>query len=346
MSDQTTPLLALTMGDPAGVGPEIIAKAVAEPEVQRTSRPLVIADAAVMRAAIEITGVPLEVLAVQEPEQARFAPNTMVVLDLANVDLGSLKRGVIAPEAGRAAIDAIWRAAELAMADRVDAIVTAPIHKEAARQAGMPFPGHTEALAHLSGVPAGQESLMLASDRLRIAHVTTHCSIKSVASALRIERIVHVGHLAAEAARLMGAPRGRIALAGLNPHAGEHGLFGEEEASIIIPACEQLRAERVDAVGPLPPDTVFYRAFQGEFDAVVAMYHDQGHIAMKMVAFDDGVNVTLGLPIIRTSVDHGTAFDIAGTGKARAVNMLAAIRLATRMAATRRERVAAEAGAS
>ena len=325
------------MGDPAGIGPEIIAKAIAHPNVQSDCRPLVIADVTVMRAAVGIVGAALEVVPVHDPEQARFAPGTMQVLDLDNVDLGQLRRGEVDPSAGRAAIAAIWRAAELAVAERVDAIVTAPIHKEAARQAGLDYPGHTEALAHLCGVRPGGEAMMLASDRLRIAHVTTHRSIASVPQSLTTDRIVHVARLAAEAARLMGAPRGRVALAALNPHAGEHGLFGDEEARIITPAREQLRAEGLDVDGPFPPDTIFYRAYQGEFDAVVAMYHDQGHIAMKMVAFDDGVNVTLGLPILRTSVDHGTAFDIAGSGTAREVNMLAAMRLAARMARTRAE---------
>ncbi len=336
------PLLALTMGDPAGVGPEIIAKAVADPEVGALCRPLTIADAGVMRAAVEITGEPLRVVAVDEPEQARFEPGTLVVLDLRNVDLSTLRRGVVAAAAGKAAIEAIWRAAELALAGRVDAIVTAPIHKEAAKLAGMGFPGHTEALTYLSGLPPGSEAMMLASERLRIAHVTTHRPLASVAAALTTEQIAHIARLAAEAARLMGAPRARVAIAGLNPHAGEHGLFGDEEERIIRPAVEQLRAEGLDAEGPFPPDTVFHRAYEGEFDAVVAMYHDQGHIPMKMVAFDEGVNVTLGLPIIRTSVDHGTAFDIAGTGKARAVNMVAAIRMAARMARTRAELQAAQ----
>jgi 4-hydroxythreonine-4-phosphate dehydrogenase len=338
MAGDDRPLLAVTMGDPAGVGPEVIAKALAATEVREQSRPLVVGDAGVMRVAVKITGAPLEVVPILEPEDARIEPGTLAVLDLGNVDLGALRRGVVDAAAGRVAIEAIWRAAELAVAGRVDALVTAPIHKEAARQAGLGFPGHTEALTHLCGLPPGSEAMMLASDHLRIAHVTTHRSIASVPDALTTERIAHVARLAAEACRLMEAPRARVALAALNPHAGEHGLFGDEEERLIAPAREQLRAEGLDVDGPYPPDTIFHRAFEGEFDAVVAMYHDQGHVAMKMVCFDDGVNVTLGLPIIRTSVDHGTAFDIAGTGTAREVNMLSALRMAARMARTRAQR--------
>jgi 4-hydroxythreonine-4-phosphate dehydrogenase len=225
------------------------------------------------------------------------------------------------------------RAVELALAGVVGGVVTAPLNKEALHLAGHRYPGHTELLAHLCGVPDDEVTMLLAAPRLKVAHVSMHTSLRQAIELVRPARIARVVHLAERALVQMGVARPRIAVAGLNPHAGESRLFGDEDADHIAPTVAALRAEGLDVVGPLPPDTVFYRAYRGEFDVVVAMYHDQGHIPMKLVAFDEGVNVTLGLPIIRTSVDHGTAFDIAVTGKARADSMLAALRLGAAMVA-------------
>ncbi|MBO0689745.1 MAG: 4-hydroxythreonine-4-phosphate dehydrogenase PdxA, partial [Candidatus Dormibacteraeota bacterium] len=239
--------------------------------------------------------------------------------------------GRLSAEGGQAAVDAIRRAVELIGAGRYDALVTAPINKEALRLAGFSWPGHTEMLADLVGAP--DVRMLLVTDRLRVVHVSTHRSLRSAIEAVQTDRVLRTIELAAEAGRLLGSARPRVAVAGLNPHAGESGLFGDEERREIEPAVERAVAAGIDASGPWPPDTVFWRATQGEFEVVVAMYHDQGHIPIKLSGFDEGVNVTLGLPFPRVSVDHGTAFDIAGRGVARPGSMAEAIRLGARLAA-------------
>jgi 4-hydroxythreonine-4-phosphate dehydrogenase len=251
------------------------------------------------------------------------------VLDLANVDAGRLVRGRVSPEAGQAAADYIRRAVGLALEGQVAAVVTAPINKEALHAAGVPYAGHTEMLAALCG--ATDVAMLLVSGKLRVSHVSTHVSLRQAVERVSVERISRVADLTHQALKRMGFAAPRIALAGLNPHAGEGGLFGTEEAEIIGPAAETGRAAGMDVTGPYPPDSIFLRASQGEFDAVIAMYHDQGHIPIKLLGFYEGVNVTLGLPIIRTSVDHGTAFDIVGTGRADERSLVAALRLAAQM---------------
>lgn len=342
MSDK--PVLAITMGDPGGIGPEIIARALTHAEVYDRSRPLVIGERRAMEAAIRITGGPLEVRLVREPATAGEHPGTIDLIDLANIDIERLGRGRVCAEVGRAAYEYLELASQLALQGQVGAIVTAPLNKEALSQAGWVGVGHTELLARFAGVPDASVAMMLASNRLRVVHVSTHVSLRRAIEMVTPERILVAARLAGETARDIVGREPHLAVAGLNPHAGEHGLFGSEEQEHIQPAIEQLRAEGWHVSGPISPDTVFLRAANGDFDAVVAMYHDQGHIPSKFAGFDDTVNVTLGLPIIRTSVDHGTAYDIAGTGKANEANLLAAIDLAAQMAHNRERRGASAAG--
>lgn len=331
------------MGDPGGIGPEIIAKALAHANVYEESRPLVIGERRAMDAAIRITGVPLELQCVSDPTEIGGHPGTIDLVDLKNIDIEAIGRARVCPEVGKAAYEYLERATSLALKDEVGAVVTAPLNKEALSEAGWVGVGHTELLARFAGVPDKSVAMMLASNRLRVVHVSTHVSLRRAIELVTPERIMTAARLAGETARDIVGREPHIAVAGLNPHAGEHGLFGSEEEEVISPAIEMLRAEGWHVTGPVSPDTVFLRASQGDFDAVIAMYHDQGHIPSKFAGFDDTVNVTLGLPIVRTSVDHGTAYDIAGTGKANEANMLAAIELAAQMAVNRQRRLAASA---
>jgi 4-hydroxythreonine-4-phosphate dehydrogenase len=323
------------MGDPAGVGPEVIAKALEHAEVWEFCRPLLVGDAGWMAEAARLVGARRAVRALDAPGEAG-AGDSMDVLDLANVDAGRLTRGRVSAEAGQAAYEYVRHAVRLALAGEAAGVVTGPINKEALRAAGLRYAGHTEILADMCG--ARGVAMMLVAGRLRVSHASTHVSLRQAVERLNAERIEQVIHLTHSALLRLALPSvagraaPRIAVAGLNPHAGEGGLFGSEEQEIIAPAVEMARAAGIDACGPFPPDSVFLRASQGDFDAVVAMYHDQGHIAVKLLSFFEGVNVTLGLPIIRTSVDHGTAFDIAGTGRADERSLLAALRLAAQMA--------------
>ena len=318
----TRPILAITMGDPGGIGPEIIAKALGHPAVQEQCQPVVIGEKRAMEAALRITGSPLSI-------------GDIELVDLHNIDIEQHGRGRNSAEVGRAAYEYLEKATQLALVDEVGAIVTAPLNKEALSEAGWVGVGHTELLARFAGVPEKSVAMMLASNRLRVVHVSTHVSLRRAIELVTPERIITTARLAAATARDIVGRDPHLAIAGLNPHAGEHGLFGSEEQERIEPAIDALRAEGHHVSGPVSPDTVFLRAAGGEFDAVVAMYHDQGHIPSKFAGFDDTVNVTLGLPIVRTSVDHGTAYDIAGTGKANEANLLAAIDLAAQMARNR-----------
>ena len=329
------PLLAITMGDPAGAGPEIVVKALNAPEVRPICRGLVIGDAGVMRAATEIVGIPMDIHTVTSTEQVREGEHVLNVFDLKDVDLATLVRGRVSASAGKAAYDAIEKGTLLTLERKTDAIVTAPLNKDALNQAGYHFPGHTQILAHLSGV--SDAVMMLTADNLRIVHVSTHVSLRDACDLVTKERILRVMQLGVDAARSMGVEKPRVVVPGLNPHSGEGGLFGTEEETHIIPAIEEAKALGFDVRGPLPPDTAFLRAFRGEFDLVIAMYHDQGHIPIKMVGFEKGVNVTLGLPIIRTSVDHGTVFGKAGKGTANPISMIEAIKLAAIMCRNARQ---------
>lgn len=333
-ANDSRPLLAITLGDPAGIGPEIIVKALAEAEPFHICCPLVIGDARVLARAAAWCGLPtprFELL--REPAAGRYEAGTLPLLDLHNADPATFAMGVVSAAAGRVAVESVLAACDLAMAGNVEAIVTPPLNKEAMHAAGFTHAGHTELLADRTG--AGQVSMLLTSEQLRVVHVSTHVSLAEAIRRVTPERVGEVIDLADRACRALGIAAPRIAVAGLNPHAGEGGLFGDDEER-IRPAIEAARARGLYVSDPMPPDTIFLRAVRGEYDIVVAMYHDQGHIPMKLLAFDHGVNVSIGLPIIRTSVDHGTAFDIAGSGRARADSLLAAIRVAVQMAHARR----------
>jgi 4-hydroxythreonine-4-phosphate dehydrogenase len=322
--------MALTLGDPAGVGPEIILKAALDPETFRLCRPLAVGPAAVAAEQARALKLAVDVQPVAAVANARFQPGHLSVFDTGELAPGDVRWGELSAAAGRAGVAAVERAAHLAMAGEVDAIVTAPLNKEAIRLAGVPYPGHTEILGAVTNSPS--VAMLLVSDTLRVLHVSVHCSLREAIEQVTEENVLRAIRTAHDGLRRFDFERPRIAVAGLNPHAGEGGLFGDEEIRAIRPAIERARAEGLDATGPWPPDTIFWRASKGEFDVVVAQYHDMGHIAIKMHGFEGGVNVTLGLPIVRTSVDHGTAFDIAGRSIARHQSLLAAIRVAAQLA--------------
>jgi 4-hydroxythreonine-4-phosphate dehydrogenase len=326
----TRPLLAITLGDPAGIGPEVIVKALAQPAVAARCRALVIGDRRILdRAAGQVGRPDMRFEVVDSPAQGRYTPDAITVLDLHNADPAEIVPGRVQPAAGRAAVEYVLRACDLTLAGETDAVVTAPLNKEAMHLAGFGYPGHTELLAERTH--AQRVSMLLVGEQLRVVHVSTHVSLAEAIRRVTVERVREVIDLADQSCWALGIAQPRIAVAGLNPHAGEGGLFGDEEARAVGPAIAAARRAGLNVSDPLPPDTVFLRAVKGEFDIVVAMYHDQGHIPMKLLAFDSGVNVSIGLPIIRTSVDHGTAFDIAGTGKASAASMVAALDVAVQM---------------
>ena len=331
MNTKSLPLVAITMGDAAGTGPEIITKSLALPKLRAVCRPVVIGDAAAMTRALRFTGVSLNVREIKDVAEATSAPGEIDVLDLANLDLATLKLGHVDPQAGHAAYEYIKLATELALAGRVSAVVTSSINKESLNAAGHHFDGHTGLLAHLCDRP--DATMMLVADKLRVSHVSTHVPLRVAIDRVKPDRILTVLRLTHDAVRRLGIDRPRLAVAGLNPHAGENGLFGDEEEKFITPAIVQARALGLDVHGPFAGDTIFFRTLQGEFDAGVAMYHDQGHVAAKMLGIWRGVNVTLGLPIIRTSVEHGTDFANAGTGRSDPRSLNEALKLAAAMAA-------------
>jgi len=331
------PLLALTLGDPAGIGPEVVLKALLPGEFQARCRPLVVGDRRILERAAGWLGCTPVFEEVEQAEEGVYAPGEISLLDLHNADPLACPPGRISAAAGRAAVEYVCRACDLALEGGVEAVVTAPLNKEAMNLAGFAYAGHTELLASRTG--AAKVSMLLTGPQLRVVHVSTHVSLAEAIRRVEHRRIGEVIDLAEQSCRLLGIENPRIGVAGLNPHAGEGGLFGDQEATEILPAIEAARARGLQVSGPEPPDTVFLRAVKGAFDIVVAMYHDQGHIPMKLLAFDAGVNVSVGLPIIRTSVDHGTAFDIAGTGRASAQSMVAAMEVALQMVAARRRGV-------
>lgn len=320
------PIVLITMGDPSGVGPEVIAKSVNRPSVQTRLRPLVVGDTRRLEQAVALAGLELPVRTIGTPEEAGFEPGAIDCLDLALVP-PDLPFGRLSPVAGEAAYRYIEKAVQVAQSGFANAICTAPLNKEALHAAGHRYPGHTEMLAHLSGTP--EVSMLLVAPGLRVIHVTTHIGLLAAIARIEpglVERTIRRGHQLLVRA---GIPRPRIAVCGINPHAGESGLFGcGEEAEKIVPAVEACLRGGLDVQGPLPADTLFYRALRGDFDLIVAMYHDQGHGPVKALGLEAGVNVSVGLPFVRTSVDHGTAFDIAGTGRADAGSMVAALELA------------------
>ncbi len=322
---QTHPPIAITMGDPAGIGPEIIAKLFAEGVPAAC---IVVGDLASMRRGVATAGVNLTVRNLECVSEARCAPGVIEVLQ-AGEPPGPVPYGTIDARAGASAHAAIQRAIDGALDGSLRAIVTAPIHKEALRAAGISQPGHTEMLAERAGV--ADFAMMLANDELRVLLVSIHVALSEAIRRVTPETELRAIRLADQATRRFGFARPRVAVAGLNPHAGEGGLFGREDMDVITPAIAKARAEGIDASGPWPGDTIFMRARRGEFDVVVAQYHDQGLIPVKYLGVDQGVNITVGLPFVRTSVDHGTAFDIAGTGKADPSSLRQALRQALAM---------------
>jgi 4-hydroxythreonine-4-phosphate dehydrogenase len=329
----TRPLIAITMGDPAGIGAEVSLKALQRAELYDLCRPLLLGTLAVVEQTRMRLGSDQQLHAIADPAAGEYVPGHVDVLDLSPEHPGPFPLGVVSKEGGAAAVAYVEKAIALALAKDVEAIATAPINKEAMRVAGFPYDGHTELLAVRTGTKI--YTMMLASGNFRVFHVSTHVSLRGAIERTKKARVLQVIELAYHEIRQSGVAEPRLAVAGLNPHAGEHGLFGDEEQHEIGPAVEAAQARGWHVIGPLPPDTVFARAHRGDFDGVVAMYHDQGHIPFKMASFELGVNVTVGLPIIRTSVDHGTAYDIAGKGVADPQNMVQAITLAAEMARRR-----------
>jgi 4-phospho-D-threonate 3-dehydrogenase / 4-phospho-D-erythronate 3-dehydrogenase len=330
------PRIAVTLGDPAGVGPEIVAAACARPEVHQWCRPVIVGRPEILRRAATLRGVGGEVISVDAPDQVEPSPDRLVCLSCGSADAVNVKPGAIDARAGEAAFAAVVLAARLALDGKVDAITTAPLHKEAMQLAGHIYPGHTELLAEMCGVDdfammlyIGPGEPIRAPAGLAVAHVTLHTALRNVFAELSSDAILAKAGLVDRFMTRIKGVRPRIAVCALNPHGGEGGLFGDEERTIIAPAIERGRCEGLNLEGPLPVDTLMVAARDGRFDAVVAMYHDQGHIALKLLGMHRAVNVTLGLPIIRTSVAHGTAFDIAWQGRAEISSMIEALRVAS-----------------
>lgn len=325
------PIVAITMGDPCGIGPEIIIKALQSPEVAKNCVPIVIGDRSALERAISVCGSALMIREISAVEDARTAPvGSISLLLLSHLAEADMLYGAPTPAAGEAVYRYICHAARLCLDGRVSAMATAPINKEAMHRAGHDYPGHTELLADLCGTD--NFVMMLAGDLLRVSLVTIHEALADVPRLVTFEQVLKTIRItAAGVARLTGKVLPRLAVLALNPHCGEGGKFGTQETDIIEPAIKAAQGEGIDAVGPLSADTLFHFARQGGYDGVVAMYHDQGLIPFKMLHFDDGVNITLGLPIVRTSVDHGTAYNLAGTGTASENSLLAAIRMAVKM---------------
>jgi 4-hydroxythreonine-4-phosphate dehydrogenase len=325
------PIIAITMGDPCGIGPEIIVKALQAPEVAKICIPLVIGDRSALERALSVCGSTLKIREVAAAEDARTVPeSTIPLLALSHLTEADMTYGAPSVAAGDAVYRYICRAARLCLEGQVAAMATAPISKEAMHRAGHDYPGHTELLAELCGTD--NFVMMLAGDILRVSLVTIHEALRDVPRLVTFERVLKTIRITADGvARLTGKGSPKLAILALNPHCGEGGMFGDEESEIIGPAIDQARSEGINAVGPLSADTLFHFIRQEGYDGVVAMYHDQGLIPLKMLHFDDGVNITLGLPIIRTSVDHGTAYNLAGSGKASEKSLLAAIRMAAGM---------------
>jgi 4-hydroxythreonine-4-phosphate dehydrogenase len=328
MTSSPRPLLLLTLGDVAGVGPEIVARA--WPELTARCRPVVVGDPPWLRRALRLVGSPAQVRTVRDPAEAEGSVELVPCLAASDQDLSDVEPGRVSAAAGRAAYDFLCRAIDLTLAGAADGIVTAPLHKEGLHAAGLRYPGHTEILAERTGVR--EFAMVLAVGDLAVAHVTLHMALRDVFRHLSTAAVLEKIHLLdGLQRRLLGRPP-RLGVAALNPHASDGGLFGDEEASLIAPAVASARAEGLSVSGPWPADTLFVRARQGDFDGVVAMYHDQGHIALKLLGAGRAVNISAGLPIVRTSVAHGTAYDIVGRGIADATSLVEAVRVAAGLA--------------
>jgi 4-hydroxythreonine-4-phosphate dehydrogenase len=335
------PLIGISVGDPAGIGPEITARALSLPEIYALCRPLVVAEAEMIKNAIQFSKLNLKIRTLSSPKVGLYQFGTVDLLDLKNLNGRSIKHRTISADYGRASFEYVKKVIELAMAKEIDATVTGPISKEAINLAGFHYSGHTEIYADLTQTK--DYAMMLAHHQFRVIHVSTHVSLREACNRVKKDRVYRVIMLGYDAAKRLGVKNPKIAVAGLNPHAGEEGLFGREEIEEIEPAIQQAKNEGLLIEGPIPPDTVFSKMQGGQYDLVVVMYHDQGHIPTKLIGFqyDDktktwgsmsGVNITCGLPIIRVSVDHGTAFGKAGEGRANPESMIQAIKIAAQLA--------------
>ena len=331
------PVIAITMGDPAGIGAEIIVKALSRKEIYKKSKPIAIGSKCVINDAIKFIPSNLKLNVIKNIEEIKGEFGIIDFIDLDNIKLDEFNYGKISAKAGQASLDYIYKGIDLAMKGLVNAVVTGPIHKEAIKAAGSPFAGHTEIFA--SRTKTKNYAMMLVDDNLRVIHVSTHVSLRQACDLVKKERVLTVIRLAEKALKDLGIKNPKIGVAGLNPHAGEGGLFGKEEIEEIIPSIVQAKKEGINVEGPIPPDTIFSKTIGRQYDISVVMYHDQGHIPMKVIGFKynkkidkwstiSGVNITVGLPIIRTSVDHGVAFDKAGEGSANEESMLEAIKMA------------------
>ncbi len=341
MADTDRPLIGITMGDPSGIGPEVAVRALARASLQALARILVIGHEQVMRRAVHRAGLALQVRRVQNETEGDFREGVVNVLQPEGCHVGTSALGQVSSEAGHAAFVAIEKAIALAQERCIHAVVTGPIHKEAINAAGHHFPGHTEIFAQYTGTK--DFAMLLAYGDLKVIHVTTHIPLCRVSESITQDRILKVILLADEVCKKLGIQQPRIGVAGLNPHASDGGLFGQEEAEHIVPAVKAAHDQGINVQGPIPPDTLFPKAIGGWYDICVVMYHDQGHIPLKVVGFTwdrkndrwdsvNGVNMTLGLPIIRTSVDHGTAFDIADKNIASPESTVQAIEYAVQLA--------------
>ena len=338
------PLIGISVGDPAGIGPEITAKALALPGIYKLCKPLVVAEAEMMKEAVRFSGLDLKIHTISSRKEGIFQSGTLDVLDMKNIDVKSIRHKVISAEYGRASFEFVKKVIELAMAKEIDATVTGPINKEAINRAGFHYSGHTEIYADLTHTK--DYAMLLVHNQFRVIHVSTHISLREACDRVKKERVYKVILMGYDIVRRLGVEDPKIAVAGLNPHAGESGMFGREEIEEIEPAIKEAQKEGLNVEGPIPPDTVFSKMQGGQYDLVVVMYHDQGHIPTKLIGFqyDDktktwgsmsGVNITCGLPVIRVSVDHGTAFGKAGEGRANPESMIQAIKIAAQLAGTR-----------
>ncbi len=335
------PIIGITMGDPAGIGAEIIVKALSRKEIYKKAKPVVIGSYSVLADALRFIPSDLELNIIKEIKEVKGEFGLIDLLDLNNISLEEFSYGEVSARTGQASLDYIYKAIDLAMAKEIDAVVTGPIHKEAIKAAGSPHPGHTEIFA--TKTDTKDYAMMLADGHFRVIHVSTHVSLRKACDLVKNQRVLTVIRLADKALKDLGIQEPKIGVAGLNPHAGEGGLFGKEEIDEIIPAINEAKKDGINVEGPIPPDTIFSKVLGRQYDIAVVMYHDQGHIPMKVMGFKydkktnkwssmSGVNVTVGLPIIRVSVDHGVAFGKAGEGRANEESMVEAIKMAIQFA--------------
>lgn len=325
------PYIAIPLGDPAGIGPEIVLKTLAEQEIVDIAKCVVVGDAKVLKNAMTFPGIPqLEIKVIHQPEEGDYSAGVLNLIDLDNIDMAKFPIGQVDGMCGKAAYEYIAKCIELANARKVAAVSTTPVNKESFKAGGVNFIGHTEIFGALTGTP--DPLTLFEVHGMRVFFLTRHVSLRQACDLITKERIKDYVHRCTEALRVLGITEGTMAVAGLNPHSGEHGLFGDEEVREVIPAVEELQKEGYQVVGPIGADSVFHQALQGRYNSVLSLYHDQGHIATKTLDFERTIAVTAGMPILRTSVDHGTALDIAGTGKASAVSLIEAVRLAVKYA--------------